>query len=102
MKFFIDTADIGEIREANRRGWVDGVTTNPTLVAKTGRPFRDVLKDICSEVKGPVSAEVISLDAEGMYKEGKELAKLQDNIVVKIPMTEEGLIAVRKFSAERI
>lgn len=102
MKFFIDTADISEIKQANDRGWVDGVTTNPTLVAKTGRPFNDVLKDICKIVKGPVSAEVVSLQAEGMFAEGKELAKIADNIVVKIPMCEEGLVAVRRFHAEGI
>lgn len=102
MKFYIDTADIKEIREANKRGWVDGVTTNPTLIAKTGRSFFDVIKDICKEVKGPVSAEVVSLEAEKMYAEGRELAKLADNVVVKIPMGEEGLIAVRKFAADGI
>jgi transaldolase len=102
MKFYIDTADISEIREANKRGWVDGVTTNPTLIAKTGRPFLDVIKDICKEVKGPVSAEVVSLQADKMYAEGRELAKLADNVVVKIPMGEEGLIAVRRFTAEGI
>ena len=102
MKFYIDTADISEIREANKRGWVDGVTTNPTLVAKTGRPFVDVLKDICKEVDGPISAEVVSLQADKMYEEGRELAKIHDNIVVKIPMTEDGLIAVRRFAAEGI
>lgn len=102
MKFYIDSADIKEIREANKRGWVDGVTTNPSLVAKTGRPFLDVIKDICAEVNGPISAEVVSLEAEKMYKEGCELAKLHENVVVKIPMTEDGLIAVRKFSADGI
>lgn len=102
MKFFIDTADIQEIKNANMRGWVDGVTTNPSLIAKTGKPFFDVIKEICKEVEGPVSAEVISLEAEGMYKEGKELAKMADNIVVKIPMTENGLIAVRKLTADGI
>lgn len=102
MKFFIDTADIQEIKNANLRGWVDGVTTNPTLIAKTGRPFFEVIKEICQEVQGPVSAEVISLESEGMYKEGRELAKMADNIVVKIPMTENGLIAVRKLTAEGI
>jgi transaldolase len=102
MKFFVDTADINEIKEAHARGWADGVTTNPTLVAKTGRPFNEVLKDICSVVKGPVSAEVVSLESKKMYEEGKQLAKLADNIVVKIPMTEEGLIAVRMFAAEGI
>ncbi len=102
MKFFIDSADINEIKQANNRGWVDGVTTNPSLVAKTGRPFTDVIKEICQTVDGPISAEVVSLDAEGMMREGRELAKIHDNVVVKIPMSEEGLVAVRKFSAERI
>lgn len=102
MKFFIDTADITEIKEANRRGWVDGVTTNPTLIARTGRSFKEVLKDICKEVKGPVSAELVSLEAENMLKEGRELARMADNIVIKIPMCEEGLIAVRRFSDEGI
>jgi transaldolase len=102
MKFYIDTADIEEIRQANRRGWVDGVTTNPTLVAKTGKRHHDLIKEICKEVTGLVSAEVISVDAEGMYKEGRELAKLADNVVVKVPMIEEGLIAVKKFTAEGI
>ncbi len=102
MKFFIDTANIEEIRQANARGWVDGVTTNPTLIAKTGKPFFDVIREICKEVEGPVNAEVVSLDADGMYKEGMELAKMADNIVVKIPMCEEGLVAVRKFAAEGV
>lgn len=102
MKFFIDSADIAEIREANKRGWCDGVTTNPTLVAKTGRKMNDVITEICKEVKGPVSAEVISLTADAIYKEGLELAKLHDNVVVKIPMCEEGLIAVRRFAADGI
>jgi transaldolase len=102
MKFFIDTADIQEIREANARGWVDGVTTNPTLIAKTGHRMNDVIAEICREVKGPISAEVISLNADGIYKEGKELAKIADNIVVKIPMCEEGLVAVRRFAADGI
>jgi transaldolase len=102
VKFFIDSADINEIREANQRGWVDGVTTNPTLIAKTGRRMNDVIIDICKEVKGPVSAEIIALQADKMYAEGKELAKLADNVVVKIPMCEEGLVAVRRFTAEGI
>jgi transaldolase len=102
MKFFIDTADIEEIKAANLRGWVDGVTTNPSLVAKTGLPFFDVIKSICKEVKGPVSAEVIGLESEQMLKEGRELAKLADNVVVKIPMTEQGLIAVKKLTSEGI
>jgi transaldolase len=102
MKFFIDTADIEEIKAAHLRGWVDGVTTNPTLIAKSGKPFFDVIKEICKVVPGPVSAEVISLEADGMIREGKELAKLADNVVVKIPMTENGLIAVRKLTSEGI
>ena len=102
MKFFIDTADINEIREANARGWVDGVTTNPTLVLKTGKSNFEAIQEICREVKGPVSAEVLSITADKMYAEGKELAKIADNVVVKIPMCEDGLVAVRKFSAEGI
>jgi transaldolase len=102
MQFYIDSADIEEIRQANKRGWVDGVTTNPTLVAKTGRRHEDVIKDICKEVKGLVSAEVISLQADEMVREGLELAKLGDNVVVKIPMCEEGLIAVRRLASDGI
>lgn len=102
MQFYIDSADIEEIKKANQRGWVDGVTTNPSLVAKTGRKHEDVIKDICKEVSGLVSAEVLSLDAEGMVKEGYELAKIADNVVVKIPMSEEGLVAVRRLSSEGI
>lgn len=102
MQFYIDTADIEEIRQANRRGWVDGVTTNPTLIAKTGRKHHDVIKDICNEVSGLVSAEVISLKADEMVKEGLELAKIADNVVVKIPMCEEGLIAVRRLAKDGI
>ena len=102
MKFFIDSADIEEIKEANKRGWVDGVTTNPSLVAKTGRSNKEVITDICAEVDGPISAEVISLEADAMYKEGLELAKIHDNVVVKIPMCEDGLIAVRKLKADNI
>ena len=102
MKFFIDTADINEIREANARGWVDGVTTNPTLVAKMGRKHEELIAEICKEVSGPVSAEVLSLQADKMYAEGRELAKIASNIVVKVSMCEEGMVAVRKFSAEGI
>lgn len=102
MKFFIDTADINEIRQANMRGWVDGVTTNPSLIVKSGKPFHTVIKEICQEVTGPVSAEVIALDWEGMVKEGRELAKIASNVVVKVPMTEDGMIAVKKFKAEGI
>lgn len=102
MQFYIDSADIEEIRKANQRGWVDGVTTNPTLVAKTGRSNAEVIKDICKEVPGLVSAEVISLQSDEMVREGLELAKIADNVVVKIPMCEEGLIAVRRLSSEGI
>lgn len=102
MKFFIDTADIEEIRAANLRGWVDGVTTNPSLIAKNGKPFFETIQMICKEIKGPVSAEVIGLEAEQMLSEGRELAKLADNVVVKIPMTENGMIAVKKLTAEGI
>ena len=102
MKFFLDTADINEIREANARGWVDGITTNPTLVVKTGKSNHEVITEICREVKGPVSAEVVSLQADKMYAEGLELAKIADNVVVKIPMCEDGLVAVRKFAADGI
>ncbi len=102
MKFFIDSADVNEIKQANDRGWVDGVTTNPTLIAKSGRNFEDVIKEICKITKGPVSAEVISLKADEMFSEGKNLAKWADNVVVKIPMCEDGMIAVKKLTAEGI
>lgn len=102
MKFYIDSADIEEIRAANQRGWVDGVTTNPSLVAKTGKRHADVIKEICKEVSGLVSAEVLSLDSQGMYKEGLELAKIADNVVVKIPMSEEGLVTVRRLASDGI
>lgn len=102
MKFFIDTANIDEIKKANELGMVDGVTTNPTLVAKEGREFKGLIKEICDIVDGPVSAEVVSMDAEGMVKEARELANLADNIVVKIPMLEEGLKAVKTLAQEEI
>ena len=102
MQFYIDSADIEEIRQANRRGWVDGVTTNPTLIAKSGRKHEDVIRDIAKEVKGLVSAEVLSLNADEMVREGLVFAKIADNVVVKIPMCEDGLIAVRRLSAEGI
>ncbi len=102
MKFFIDTADINEIKAANERGWVDGVTTNPSLIAKTGRSFEEVIKEICKLTDGPVSAEVISLKADEMVKEGVKLAKWASNVVVKIPMCEDGMIAVKKLTAEGI
>lgn len=99
MKFFIDTADLNEIKAANDRGWVDGVTTNPSLIAKAGRPLHEVIKDICKITPGPVSAEVISLKADEMVAEGQVLAKLADNVVVKIPMCEDGMIAVKKLTS---
>lgn len=102
MKFFIDTANLEEIKQANLRGWVDGVTTNPSLIAKENRPFHDLIRDICKETPGPVSAEVISLQHEEMVREGKELAKIANNVVVKIPMCEDGMIAVKKLTAEGI
>ncbi len=102
MKFFIDSADIQEIRMVSQLGLVDGVTTNPSLIAKSGRNRKEVLKEICEAVKGPISAEVNSLKSDEMYTEGMELAKIHDNIVIKVPMTEEGLVAVRRFSSEGI
>jgi transaldolase len=102
MKFFIDTAEVNEIRAAHDLGLVDGVTTNPSLIAKSGRDFKDVITEITSIVDGPISAEVIALDAEGMLKEGRELAKIHDNIVVKVPMTTEGLKATKQFSRDGI
>ena len=102
MKFFIDTADVKEIREAHSLGILDGVTTNPSLIAKTGRLFRETIEEICSIVKGPVSAEVVSLDTEGMLREARELAKIAENIVVKIPLIKNGLKAVKRLTDEGI
>ena len=102
MKIFIDTANIKEIKEAASLGVIDGVTTNPSLVAKENRPALDILKEICAIVEGPVSAEVISLEAKSMVAEARELAKIAGNIVVKIPLTKEGLKAVKSLSAEGI
>jgi len=102
MKFFIDTADVREIREAHALGLVDGVTTNPSLIAKSGRKFKDVIKEIVSIVDGPISAEVISLDAPGMIKEAKELVKIHKNIVIKLPMTPEGLKACKALTDKGI
>lgn len=102
MKFFIDSADTNEIRQAADMGLVDGVTTNPTLIAKSGKPFLEVIKEICAIVDGPISAEVTALDAAGMLKEGRELAKMHKNIVVKVPLTEEGLKATKQFTKEGI
>jgi transaldolase len=102
MKFFIDTANIDEIKEANSMGMVDGVTTNPSLIAKEGGNFEEIIKNICEVVDGPISAEVISLDAEGMIREARSLADLHKNIVIKIPMTVDGIKATRKLSEEGI
>ncbi len=102
MKLFIDTADIKEIREANAMGVIDGVTTNPSLVAKTGRDFRSVVKDILAEVNGPVSLEVTSLEAGGMVEEAVKLADLSKNVVIKIPTTTEGLKAIKTLTGKGI
>lgn len=102
MKFFLDTANVEYIREANDMGIICGVTTNPSLIAKEGRDFKEVIKEITSIVDGPISGEVISEDAEGMIKEGREIAKIHKNMIVKIPMTAEGLKAVKVLSAEGI
>jgi transaldolase len=102
MKFFIDSANVTEIREAHAIGLCDGVTTNPSLVAKTGKSREAVLKEICDIVKGSVSAEVVETAADAMVKEGRTLAKIADNITVKIPMTKDGLKAIRTLSSEGI
>ncbi|MDD8018486.1 MAG: fructose-6-phosphate aldolase [Bacteroidota bacterium] len=102
MKFFIDTANLAEIKEANSLGVLDGVTTNPSLVAKEGKEFIPLLKEICAVVNGPISAEVVAMDFDGMMKEGKELAKIHDNIVIKLPLIKDGLKAAKAFSVEGI
>jgi transaldolase len=102
MKFYLDTASVKEIQEAASLGLLDGVTTNPSLVAKEGRVFREVLLEICKIVDGPISAEVVSVEADAMVKEGKELAKLHSNIVVKVPLIAEGLKATKRLAAEGI
>ena len=102
MKFFIDTANVQEIREAHALGMVDGVTTNPSLVAKEGRDFKELIKEICGIVDGPVSAEVVSVDAEGIVREARDLAGIAENIVVKVPLIEEGLKAVKILADEGI
>jgi transaldolase len=102
MKFFLDTASVKEIQEAASLGLLDGVTTNPSLVAKEGRVFREVLVEICNIVDGPISAEVVSIEADAMVKEGRELAKIHKNIVVKVPLIAEGLKATKRLSAEGI
>lgn len=102
MKFFLDTANIDEIKEINSWGIIEGVTTNPSLIAKEGRVFEEVIDEISKIVDGPVSAEVVSTDAEGMVKEGRILSKIKENVIIKIPMTEEGLKATSVLSKENI
>lgn len=102
MKIFIDTANIDEIKKVSRLGIISGVTTNPSLIAKEGRNFQEVVREICEIVDGPISAEVISLEAEGMVKEARELIKIHPNIVIKIPMTAEGLSATKILSGMKI
>jgi transaldolase len=102
MKIFIDSGDIAEIKEAQAMGVIDGVTTNPSLLAKAGKPTKVVIADICAVVDGPISAEVLSTDAEGILREGRELAAIHKNVVVKVPLIEEGLKAVRVFTSEGI
>lgn len=102
MKFFLDTANLEEIKKGLEMGLVDGVTTNPTLVSKEGMEFWELVTEICHLVDGPVSLEVTSLEAEGMVREARELAKIGENVVVKIPMTQEGIKAVKRLSAEGI
>ncbi|MEW6328341.1 MAG: fructose-6-phosphate aldolase [Thermodesulfobacteriota bacterium] len=98
MKFFIDTANLDEIRQANDMGLIDGVTTNPSLISRENKPFRKLLTEICKIVKGPVSAEVVGLETKEMVREAKDLAKIADNIVIKVPMTTEGIKASRMLS----
>lgn len=102
MKFFIDTANVSEVKEAYSMGMVDGVTTNPSLIAKEGRDFETIIREICEIVDGPISAEVISLETEGMIHEARRLSEIHENIVVKIPMTVDGMKAVRKLSENGI
>ena len=102
MKFFVDTAEIAEIKSLIPTGLVDGVTTNPSLVAKSGRDFREVVAEICALVPGPVSAEVTALEADQMIKEGASLARIADNVTVKLPLTLDGLIACKALTADGI
>jgi transaldolase len=102
MKIYLDTASVKEIQEAASSGLIDGVTTNPSLVAKEGRTFKDVLLEICGIVDGPISAEVVSVEADAMVKEGRELAKIHKNIIVKCPLIPEGLKATKKLASEGI
>ncbi len=100
MRFFVDTADVDAIKELNDLGMVDGVTTNPSLIMKSGRDIKEVTKEICNMVDGPVSAETVALDAEGMIAEGRELAKIADNIAIKVPLTWAGLKACKVLTDE--
>ena len=102
MKLFIDSGDIGEIKEAQAMGAIDGVTTNPSLLAKAGVPTKDAIAQICEVVDGPISAEVIATDTDGILKEGRELAKIHPNVVVKVPLIAEGIKAVKVFTGEGI
>jgi len=102
MKFFIDTGDIGEIKEAVAMGAIDGVTTNPSLLAKAGKPTRQAISEICEVVDGPVSAEVLATTTEQILEEGRELSKIHQNVVVKVPLIVDGLKAVRTFKSEGI
>lgn len=102
MKIYVDSADVKEIEAAKALGLCDGVTTNPTLIAKTGKSMVHAIRDICAVVDGPVHAEVLSLDEEGILKEGRELARIAGNVVVKIPMCRAGLLAVKRFADEGI
>lgn len=102
MKFFVDTADVNEIKDLAATGMLDGVTTNPTLIAKSGRDFFEVIKEICAIVPGPVSAEVTALDAAGMIKEGEKLARIADNVTIKVPLTWDGLKACKHFTSKNI
>lgn len=102
MKIFIDSAVLDEIKAANAMGLVDGVTTNPSLVAKSGVKFEDLLHRICEVIDGPISAEVVSTDSKGMIEEGRKLAKIHKNIVVKVPLTTDGLVATKAFTGEGI
>jgi transaldolase len=102
MKLFLDTANVKEIYEAANLGILDGVTTNPSLVVKEGRSFKEMLQEICKIVDGPISAEVVSVEADAMVKEGRELAKIHKNIVVKVPLIPEGIKATKKFASEGI
>lgn len=102
MKLYLDTANVKEIQEGASLGLIDGVTTNPSLVAREGGSFKDMLLEICKMVDGPISAEVVGIESEGMIKEGRELAKIHKNIVVKVPLIPEGLRATKKLSAEGI